>query len=150
MASIEFLFLANHAEVQNGLLYASGAGWSEMFRVVPDQEGQPSPTNHFAIATSVLVPWEDTNQFHLLTISIEQDGDGPQLVRAEVGIEVGRPPGLPAGTDQRAVFALPVDLTFPEQGSYRVVAEVGEDARSVSFRVHDQPMPRLPERIQRE
>ncbi len=144
MASIEFLFLANHAEVQNGLLYTSGAGWSEMYRLVPGQESQ-APPNHFAIATSILVPWEETNQPHRLTIWIERDGEGPQLVRAEVGIEVGRPPGLPAGTDQRAVFAMPIDIAFPEQGGYRVVAEVDDDTRSVSFRVHDQRMPPLPQ-----
>ena len=137
MASIEFLFVANHAEVQNGLLYASGAGWYRIYRFIPDGESQP-PTNHFAIATSVLVPWEETNQPHRLTISIEREGDGPQLVRAEVAIEVGRPPGLPSGTDQRAVFALPIDIAFPEQGVHRVVAEVGEETRSVNFVVQDQ------------
>ncbi len=143
MASIEYLFLANHAEVQNGLLYALGAGWAEMYRFVPD-EGHPPP-NHFAIATSVLVPWEETNQPHRLTVWIERDGDGPQLIQAEVQIEVGRPPGLPAGTDQRAVLALPIDFAFPEQGSYRAVAEVGEHRSSASFRVHDRPMPPLPQ-----
>jgi hypothetical protein len=59
----------------------------------------------------------------------------------ETDVEVGRPPGLPAGTDQRVVLGLGVDTVFPQEGNYRVVAEVDEDARSVDFRVHDQPMP---------
>ena len=149
MASIEFLFLANHAEVQNGLLYASGGGWYQIYRFMPEGESQP-PTNHFAIATSVLVPWEETNQPHRLNISIVRDGDGPLLVQAEVAIEVGRPPGLLPGTDQRAVFALPIDIAFPEQGVHRVVAQVGEETRSVIFKVQDHRVSLPPEPVQRE
>ncbi len=149
MANIEFLFLANHAEVQNGLLYASGAGWYEMYRFIPYGGSQP-PMNRFAIATSVLVPWEETNQLHRLNISLERDEDSTQLIRAEVAIEVGRPPGLPPGTGQRAVFALPVDIAFPEQGMHRVVAQVGDESRSVNFRVQDQRVSLPPEAVQRE
>lgn len=138
MATIEFLLLANHAEVQNGLLYVSGAGWSDMFRSPPDLEGQIAP-NHFGIGASISVPWDETNQPHHLTISILREGDNSELARVETDIEVGRPPGLPAGTDQRAVFGIGADIVFSEQGLYRLVAEMNQDTRSVSFRVRDFP-----------
>lgn len=138
MATIEFLLLANHVEVQNGLLYASGAGWSDIFRPSSGQEGQVPP-NHFGIGASISIPWEETNQPHRLTISIQRTEDEVELARIETDIEVGRPPGLVTGTEQRAVFGIGADVTFTDQGTYRVMAEVGEDVRSVAFRVRDFP-----------
>ena len=58
MAQIELLTLANHAEVQNGLLYLSGAGWDRVTRAY--KEGKKPRPQHFAIALSVLVPWAET------------------------------------------------------------------------------------------
>lgn len=142
MASIEFLLLANHAEAQNGLLYISGAGWTELYRgqLGPNEE---IPINHFGIAASVSVPWEETNRRHRLIIRIEQ-GDATELGRIEADFELGRPPGLPEGADQRATLGIGADVAFRELGGHRVVAQVGEDERSVSFRVRDQPqMPTL-------
>jgi len=138
MAFIEFLLLANHAEVQNGLLYASGAGWSDIFRPPPGPEGQV-PVSHFGIGASLLIPWDETNQPHRLTISIQREGEDAELSQIETDVEVGRPPGLPVGTEQRAVFGIGADIVFPEQGSHRIVATVDEDTRSVRFRVRDLP-----------
>jgi hypothetical protein len=139
VATIEFLFLANHAEVQNGLLYASGAGWSELYRGQPPQEGE-SPPNHFAVAASVLIPWEETNQPHYLTIQIGPEGGEP-LSQVEVGVEVGRPPGLDSEIEQRAILAVTANVLFPEAGNYRVTAQLGEEARWIGFRVHDEQKP---------
>jgi hypothetical protein len=140
VATIEFLFLANHAEVQNGLLYASGAGWSELYRGQPSPDGQLL-LSHFAVATSILVPWDETNQPHHLTIQIQPEDDGEPLSRVEVDVEVGRPPGVSPETEQRALIALTANLAFPEAGNYRVAAQLDEEARSVGFRVHDEPKP---------
>jgi hypothetical protein len=139
VATIEFLFLANHAEVRDGLLFALGVGWSDLYRGQPTAEGQ-FPPHHFAVGTSISIPWNETNQPHRLTIRIEQE-DQAELSRVETDIEVGRPPGLSVGANQRVVFALAADVAFPAQGGYRVVAGVDEDERSVSFRVLDSPKP---------
>jgi hypothetical protein len=140
LASIDFLFLANHVELQNGLLYASGAGWSDLYRL-PDEEGRFS-VNHFGIAVSVAVPWDETNQPHHLILRIEQE-DETEVSRVETDVEVGRPPRLPAGSVQRVVLGLGVDTVFPTEGGYRFVATIDEDTRSVDFRVHDQPRPQF-------
>lgn len=135
MASVEFLFLANYAEVRDGLLFTVGAGWSQFYRPI-DPEGQ-APVSRFGLGASVLVPWEETNQPHPLELWIESEEDGSVLSRLEVDVMLGRPPNLPAGSDQREVFGLSVELLFPEPGAYRLFASVDEDRRSVGFSVHD-------------
>ncbi|MFN2490354.1 MAG: hypothetical protein ABR529_11575 [Actinomycetota bacterium] len=139
MASIEYLVVANHAEVHNGHLFISGAGWTDLIRGLrPD--GPPSIT-HMGIALSIIVPFTETGRRHHFTIRIERE-DGPEITRVEGDLEMGRPVGLPAGADQRAVLAVNADITFPEPGGYRVVAFLGDGdhPKTSSFRVHDQPM----------
>jgi hypothetical protein len=136
MASIESLLLANHAEAQNGLLYISGGGWTELYRGQLGPNDEP-PINHFGIAVSVLVPWDETNQQHHLVIQIEKD-DGKELGRVEADFELGRPPGLPEGGEQHAALGIGADIAFSELGGHRIVAKVGDHERSVAFRVRDQ------------
>ena len=142
MATVEYLLLANHVEVQNGLLYVSGGGWANLYRGQLAPEAPP-PVNYFGIGASVLIPWDETNQLHHLVIRIERD-DEQELARIETDMEVGRPPGLPSGADQRIAVGFGVNLAFPEEGGYRAVAQIDEDTRSVDFRVFDQPKPQIP------
>jgi hypothetical protein len=136
MPSIEFLILANHAEAQNNLLYISGGGWSDLFRPPPGPEGQLF-LSHFGIATSIQIPWDETNQQHHLVIGIERD-DGTELGRVESDILIGRPPQLDEGSLQTTALGIGADVAFPETGAHKIVATLGDDTRSVSFRVHDQ------------
>jgi hypothetical protein len=140
MATVEYLLLANHAEVQNGLLYVSGGGWANLFRG-PRNPDEPPPINHFGIGASLLIPWDETNQPHHLIIRVVRDSSDEELARIEGGIEVGRPPGLEFGAEQRISVGVGVDVLFPEEGSYRAMMQIGEDERSVGFRVFDQPKP---------
>lgn len=137
---VEFLLLANHVEAVNGLLYAAGGGWSDHWRG-PVVTGQPPPQSSIGIAVSILVPWTETNRRHRLLVRVESEDGGEPLVRVEGDLEVGRPTGIPSGTDQRSILALNAGVAFPAEGGYRVIAELGESQRSVSFRVHNQPLP---------
>lgn len=140
MAEIEFLILADHAEAVGGKLYLTGAGWTDYWRA-PVPEGQPPPITHLGIAVSILVGWTDTNRPHRLHMRIENEDGTLQLANVEGDIEVGRPPGTPPGSDQRAVLAVNADVQFPSLGGYRITAEIGDRIRTVSFRVHDAPTP---------
>jgi len=139
MPQIEMLTMANHAEAINGLLYLSGAGWDQVTRAYP--EGGPVPTNHFGIGVSVLVPWVETNRRHHLAFWIESEDGGPPLMRAEGQLEVGRPAGVPEGSDSRAVLAVDANVEFPRAGGYRLVAEIQGNRRTYGFRVVDQVLP---------
>ncbi len=137
MASVEFLFLANYTEVRDGLLFAVGAGWSQFYR--PRGPEGHVPVSHFGLGASVLVPWDETNQPHPLVLWIEHEETESVLSRLDLNVMLGRPPDLPAGSDQREVFGLSVELPFPEPGAYRLRASVDQDIRTVRFMVHDYP-----------
>lgn len=136
MPDIEALILANYAEAVNGLLYISGGGWTDHWRT--STNGQ-TPISNLGIGVSLLVPWGETNRKHKIIIRIESEDGGPELARVDGEFEVGRPPGIPVGVDQRSVLAINANIQFPSQGGYRIVAECRDTSRSVSFRVHDQP-----------
>ena len=51
---IDFLILANHAEMVNGLLYMVGVGW--------DRRSANPNTPFFSIAAGFLIPWNLTNR----------------------------------------------------------------------------------------
>lgn len=139
MTQIEMLTLANHAEAVNGLLYLTGAGWTDLrLQVGPDGRLQPW---QFGVAMTLLVPWTETNKSRHLKLRVEGEDGGEPLSTVEADFETGRPPGMKPGTDQRVAFALNVLSQFPSPGGYRVVGELGDQAKSVSFRVHDVTQP---------
>ena len=94
MPMIELLTVANHAEAINGLLYLSGAGWTNLQRAMPP--GGPVPVNHMGVAIAVLVGWNETNERHRVTMRLE-NADGGALAEMHADLEMGRPPGLPQG-----------------------------------------------------
>ena len=139
MPSIEFIVLANHAEVRDGLLFLAGGCWTDHWRGI--QPGGPPPVSHLGIGAAVLVEWDETNRRHHLVLRLETD-DGKEIAKVDGDLEMGRPTGIPAGSEQRAVIAINFDLQFPTPGGYRVVGQLGEQVKRVAFRVHDQPPPR--------
>ena len=134
------LTLANHAEVQNGLMYLSGAEWDTLTRDVP--QGADPPPQHLGIGVSVVVGWAETNERHPLHLWIEDEDGQAGLLDVNAELEVGRPPGMPHGTESRAPFAINGIMTFPRAGGYVVCAQVGGNApHRYPFRVVDRPTP---------
>lgn len=105
-----WIILCDFAEVINGKLYIQGGGWSRLNLNVVAGQGVS-----VYIAGKVLVPWTDTNQRRSLKVSLV-DADGAQVLIDEKPIaidgefEVGRPPGLPPGTE------IDVPLSFRFEG----------------------------------
>lgn len=99
------MLLADAAEAVNGKLYILGGGWSIT---------GPEPTP-IAIALRVEVSWTDANIRHALRLALF-DEDGQQvMVPTPTGnkpleilgnLEVGRPPGLKAGTPLDVAMAI--------------------------------------------
>ena len=109
------MMLADAAQEVNGKLYVLGGGWSVTGPVLPPM----------ALALKLDVPWSAANQPHeFLLVLIDADGhpvrvgDDDGEVRAGGTFEVGRPPGLPAGTDIDFAFAVTVPSLPLAAGRY--------------------------------
>lgn len=140
MPHLEFVTLANHAEAHDGLLYLSGAGWTDI-RPPINPDGTIGLV-HFGIGLSVLVGWNETNLRFPLVLRIVHEDGGDSFMQAEAQIEQGRPPGLAPGQDLRSVLAVNVDAAFPRPGGYVVNATIGDQPpTTVAFRVLVPPGP---------
>lgn len=116
----------------SGKLHMLGAGWSTT----------ASPTAPQAVAVLIKVPWDRANQPLAMKVQL-LDADGhPVLLASPLGqtpvsvdstLEVGRPPGLPAGTPIDASFALNVQPMPLQPGRYEWRLEVAEQPFSAFF-----------------
>jgi len=137
---IEFIVLADRAEVLGGKLYLMGGGFDRV--AVTQLPGAAK----FDVAVSVLVDYHETNVQHLFEISC-LDPDGGQVFEPMRGaLEMGRPPGMSVGGAQRAMLVLQGPFTFPAAGEYSWAAKVDDGPTTrVGFRVEQlqvlAPMP---------
>lgn len=131
----EWLILADHVDVVGNKLYLNGGGW-DMLTV-----NSPFPVQQsLGLATAFSVPWNETNQRHSVEIEV-LTADGITLAKAGGQLEVGRPPGLPAGQSQRAQLAVNMTLVLEKPGTYEVVTRVeGHDDASTHFNVMPGPL----------
>lgn len=128
----DLLMLADSAQAVDGKLYILGGGWRAV-------TGQRLPFSHpMAIAVGFLVDWTETNRQHQFNLTIQADDTKENLAQLEGTLEVGRPVGIPAGTQQRALFALNMTPEFKSDGPYTVSLLVdGQDLARTSFTVID-------------
>ena len=125
---VDFLLLADRAEVLNGKLYMMGGAWDR--RHIRDIEA-PVP---LTIVVGVLVPWNLTNEPHRLGIRIEDEDGNPVLPEVEATVNVGRPVTATQGQAFRATAVINNRWTLPRHGVYSVVASVaGQSDRRVAF-----------------
>lgn len=134
---IGFLMLADHAESVNGKLYMVGGGWNVLrLPELPHEWG-------FHIALGLDVGWSETNQPHNLNVVIH-DPDGVELGEGlSADFETGRPPGMPAGQDQRLVMSIGTTATFSSAGPHAAVVHVNNEeiGRARFYLMEAQPEP---------
>jgi hypothetical protein len=98
------LLLADFAQVAEGKLYISGAGWTFT--------SAPSPP--MAIAVLASVPWDRANHQYQVDIELmDHDGHSAVLADGEAAkvsgtFEVGRPAGHPVGAPMTVPIAINV------------------------------------------
>lgn len=127
---VEWLILADAAQVSSNKLYLLGGGWDRL--VI---SGPLPATHQMAVAASFRVSWHETNQKHNFELEIA-DGDGAEVTKFGGQFEVGRPPGIPQGQDQRAQIAVNFGLPLKPHGTYEVIARLnGEESRRFPFNV---------------
>ena len=127
---LEWLILADAAQVVGNKLYLLGGGWDKL--VV--NSGFPVD-QQVGLAISVKVPWNNTNESHRFEIEIATD-DGETVGKTEGRFEVGRPVGILPGQDQRVQLAASSTLRLKGEGTYAIIARIdGEERRRVHFNV---------------
>lgn len=130
---VEWLILADSAQVVGNKLYLMGGGWDR----IPLNKDAPQ---HFAIAVSIKVPWDETNRRHTFEMEVLSEDQNTEDVKriAKIGgqFEVGRPVGIPAGQEQRIQLALDIGLKFDSPGTKRIVASLdGTVSKELHFDV---------------
>ncbi len=131
---VEWLILADAAQVTSNKLYLLGGGWDRLViaRTFP-------VTHQMAVATAFRVSWNETNQEHDFEIEVI-NADGAGVAKLAGQFEVGRPPGIPPGQDQRTQIAVNLGLPLKHPGTYEVVARLnGEESRRFPFNVVAHP-----------
>ena len=137
---VEWLMIADAAQVVGNKLYLLGGGWD----VLTVNSGFPFP-QHLAIAISIKVPWGETNRKHSFELEIigetQSSEDVKPLLKVGGQFEVGRPPGIPAGRDQRVQLAIDINLKIDSPGTRNVIAKInGQEMRRFDFLVVPGPM----------
>jgi hypothetical protein len=133
---IEWLILADSAQVVGGKLYLLGGGWDHLM------VNKSFPADQrFALALSIRVPWIETNQkhnFELEVISEDAATEAPKsMMKAGGQFEIGRPPGILPGQEQRFQLALDGAIKIENEGAKTVIARIdGQEMRRISFYVH--------------
>lgn len=112
---IDYLLVADRAEVVNGKLYLMGGSWDRI---------QPPSFPHrmmLGIALGVRIPFNHTDEQH--TVSVEVQQDDKRLVGFEAKLTTGRPPGM-AGMDMLVPMAFNIPVGIPAEGQLVLRAAV--------------------------
>jgi hypothetical protein len=127
---LEWLILADNAQIVGNKLYLLGGGWD----VLTVGSGFPVQ-QRCAVAASYKVPWNETNERHAVEIEVLND-DGLSLATVQGQVEVGRPAGIPPGSDQRAQIAAEIVLGIEKESSFAIIARIeGVEVGRTQFRV---------------
>ena len=127
---IEWLMVADAAQVVGNKLYLMGGGWDRL------TVNQDFPVNQqLGIALAFKVPWTETNERHSFDIELATE-DAQTLEKIGGEFEVGRPAGAIPGSDQRVQIGATANIVFKEPANYVITATVdGEHSRSVVIQV---------------
>ena len=132
---VEWLILGDSAQVVGNKLYLLGGGWDRL----TVNTGFPF-NQHCAVALSIKVPWNETNQKHTFEIEVASEDptteEPKSLAKAGGQFEVGRPPGIPQDQEQRIQLAIDMNLRFDTAGTNVIIARVeGQEMRRTYFNV---------------
>ena len=115
---LEWLILADYTQIVGGKLYVMGGGWDIL------TVNQPLPLQqHLGVAAAFKVPWNETNEQHNVEIEFTNER-GDSLAKIVGVMEVGRPPGIARGREQRAQIAADLILEIRELGTYTITARI--------------------------
>jgi len=116
---IDYLLLADRAEVIDTKVYLMGGGWDTVTATT-----YPHGLN-IGVIVGFRIPWSQANLPHDIQIELRMDG-GPEepLLRIDAQLETGRPPGR-NGKDMLVPMAFNGPVGLPQPGDYVLTARIG-------------------------
>jgi hypothetical protein len=130
---LDFLILADKAEAIGGKLYLMGGAFDRVGMTTI-----PGPAQ-FDVAAGLLVGYNETNVQHGFELRCEDADNNLVFPAAQGAIEVGRPPGMAAGSEQRALVVFAGPFTFGAIGDHAWVLVLnGERQPPTRFRIERQ------------
>ena len=128
---VDYLLVADRAEVVNGKLYLMGGSWDRI---------QPQQFPHrmmLGIALGVRIPFAYTDDQH--TVAIELLHDDTRMIGFEAKLATGRPPGM-AGMDMLVPMAFNIPVAIPGEGQVVLRAAIdGGTGRRHEIKVTQRP-----------
>ncbi len=119
--TVDYLLVADYAEVINGKAYVVGAGWDKF-----SPPAYPAPMK-IGIAVGIRVPYLESNTPHHLSVRM-RNGDGQEVFKIEGDLETGRPPGS-RGDSILVPLAVNAQVDVPSPQLFELVAEVDSQSR---------------------
>ena len=126
--AVEFLMLADRAEVLNGKLYVMGGGYDR--RSINNVAAPVTLT----MVVGILIPWNLTNQPHAIKLVLETE-DGIIVGQEVQGqLTVGRSAQAISGQLFRVMTVVNLTVTLPNLGAYRVIATLDNgESKTTTF-----------------
>jgi len=129
---IDYLLLAEHAEIVGNKLYLMGGGWDTMH--VP---GAPANVR-LMVAAGIRLDWDETGRPIGLVLRID-DEDAQEVFRLNGQMNVQRPPDTIPGTSHLSQMTFAVQAQLKQLGGYRITLSAGPEGaevrRSIPFRL---------------
>lgn len=133
---LDFLILADRAEAINGKLYMVGGGFDRV------SVAQVPGTANYDVALGFLVDYNETNEPHEFSLTVQDEDNSVVLGPAGGRVEVGRPPGMVAGQQQRVIIVLRGPFAVAATGNFRWVPVLdGHAEEPTRFRVDHLVLP---------
>lgn len=129
---IDYLLLAEHAEIQGNKLYLMGGGWDTMHVA-------EAPANvRLMVAAGVRIDWAETGGPLPLVLRID-DEDAQEVFRINGQMNFQRPANAIPGSTQLSQMTFAVQTRLKALGGYRITLSAGvegaEVRRSIPFRL---------------
>lgn len=128
LMKIEFVVLADAAQVAGGKLFILGGGWS-LFRAMHF----PSPVQ-LAVAASISFTASEIGLKFPLQIIVADDAGVPIVPPMKGEVQTGQAAAdTPRGATHRVPVAANMGITLPRAGKYAITVTIGSSKVAVSF-----------------